>query len=108
MGNLAADGPRGGKVSAADQAAIDEALFADTEGSLLTEGPGASTQELEKDLAMGMAGWRPPRPCAGRRRGRRRLRRAHESVRERPRGDRGANGTPWEKIADHYRMTSLL
>ena len=55
MGNLAADGPRGGKVSAADQAAIDEALFADTEGSLLTEGPGASTQELEKDLAMAVA-----------------------------------------------------
>ena len=93
--------------SAADQAAIDEALFADMpEGSLLSEGPGASTQELEKDLAID--GGR--HETASRRRGRRRRRRAHGSVtvRGRPRGDRGADGTPWEKIADHYRMTSLL
>ena len=93
-------------MSAADQAAIDEALFADTEGSLLTEGPGASTQELEKDLAM--AGWRPPRPCrptAGAPAAPSCPWKCAGEASGRPRGGWDAL---WEKIADHYRMTSLL
>jgi len=105
LGNLAAGGPRGRKVSAADQAAIDEAqFFEDAEGSfLISRGQAPRPRSWRRTWP-----WRLPRPCrptAGAPAAPSCPWKCEGEASGRPKGGWDAL---WEKIADHYRMTGLL
>ena len=96
--------------SAADQAAIDEALFADMpEGSLLSEGPAARRLDAGAGEGPGHR-WRPPRDCQPTARAP-----AASSCPWKCDCEGEASGRPrggWDALGEncrpHYRMTSLL